>query len=142
MKFKSLILALGLFGFNAGAEVLKCDFTEPFFSVEFDSETAKVTYTGVDTYNEETDSFEVITLSENASLVETTTMGAVIGSEYSLRNDKGEEILKLALTFRGSNGMSDHVYPFDVWYGNFWGGCETSSAPAVDTFSLIDSLQK
>lgn len=139
MKF--LILMTVLMGLNVQAEVLKCDFTEPFFNIEFDSKTKIVTYTGVDTYNEETDTFDVITLAEGASVVETTTTGAVIGSEYSLVDADNTEIVKLALTFRGSNGMSDHVYAFDAWYGPFWGACESTSAPAVDTFELMENLK-
>lgn len=131
----SLLLSAGL-----RAEVLVCDFTEPFFNIKFDPATKIVTYIGVDTYSDDDGTFDEVILAKNAKLVETTTTGPVVGSEYSLRDENDKELVKLALTFRGSNGMSDHIFPFDAWYGPHMGACETKSAPAVDTFQLMDGL--
>lgn len=140
MKKISLMLLSLLLSAGLRAEVLVCDFTEPFFNIKFDPVTKVVTYMGIDTYNRGDGTFDEVILAKNAKLVETTTTGPVIGSEYSLRKEDDTELMKLALTFRGSNGMSDHVYPFEAWYGPYMGACETKSAPAVDTFALIDGL--
>ncbi len=140
MKKISLMLFTLLLSAGLRAEVLDCDFTEPFFNIKFNPATKVVTYVGIESYNEDSGTFEEVIIAENAKLVETTTTGPVIGSEYSLRKEDDTEIMKIALTFRGSNGMSDHVYPFDAWYGPYMGACETESAPAVDTFALMDGL--
>ncbi len=139
-KFVTLVVLLMSFGLRA--EELVCDFTEPFFTIKFDPATKIVTYIGVDTYDDGDGTFDEVVLATDGKIVETTTTGPVVGSEYSLQKGDGTELVKLALTFRGSNGMSDHIYPFDAWYGTFMGACETKSAPAVDTFELMDGLTK
>jgi hypothetical protein len=140
MKKLFFALVLSAISFSSQAETLRCVFTEPFFNITYNTETKVTTYTGVELYNEETGEFDSVVLSEGTRFVSTDSNPGVKGSEYALVSDEGKEILKLKLTFEGSDGMSDYVFPFDAWYGDFWGACETDSAPAINTFEVIELL--
>jgi hypothetical protein len=140
MKKMLLVLAMSALSLSAKANILRCDFTEPFFNITYNSKTKVTTYTGVELYNEETQGFDEIVIGKESKLIPVDNSRGAKGSQYVLVNEEGKVLLKLKLSFNGSNGMSDHTYPFEAWYGEFIGACDTKNTPAVETYELIDSL--
>ncbi|MCB0349364.1 MAG: hypothetical protein KDD37_11050 [Bdellovibrionales bacterium] len=138
-KIVLAIISLSLtsqFAFAKDRDVLKCDFTEPFITVVYNANTGLVTSSGMEERAE--------ILSNDASLVPVDAEeNGVVDSSYNLvDNTTGKTILSLKLSFKGSNGMSDHMYPFDGTYNDMLGGCSTKKAPAVEPYGLIESLTR
>lgn len=127
MRLRAAILAVGLSAGAAQAGELHCSFTEPFFTIDYDSATGKVIYLSP---NEVDDDGKLLprTMAENAKIVREEASG-----EHEIFYLKaGEEtLLTLKLTGRGSDGMSDMMFPFEATgMGPHAGGCETNNAPA------------
>lgn len=103
----------------ASADTITCTFTEPFVSSSYNTETATLDYK---------DYQGVIAVIENVSF-------NIIGAgTFELVKD-GQAIQHLELNYQGSNGMSDHVYPYDVKDNHVathqgWGGCESDTLKA------------
>ena len=129
-------------------DLLMCSFTEPFFNITYDANRGTVTYVGVDSYDKNTGTFASETLAQNAKIVGSDLDNSVMGSKFQLLDDKGQVILHLVLNFQGSNGMSDEIYPFDAWYMGsklhypLQGGCESTSAPAVNPLEILEKLKR
>ena len=101
------------------ADTITCTFTEPFVTSSYNTETATLEYT---------DYQGLIAVVENVSF-------KIVGAgSFELVKD-GQVIQHLELNYQGSNGMSDHVYPYDVKDNREathegWGGCESDSLKA------------
>lgn len=128
----------------ATAGTLSCSFTEPFFTIEFDSATGKVVLTSPDEFEEGTGKPKPRLLSETARIrrsgvwdtyetyfLETPGKGAATPPEV---------ILEIKVTGRGSDGMSEAVFPFEGRYGPLIGGCEASKAQAYDVYEVYEDL--
>lgn len=149
---KVLIGLFIIFGFmtQAQAEVLVCSFTEPFFTITYNADTKEVTYTGVDMYDELNDDFMVLTLATQAQFVAVPQVSAdgtqyvypTQGSEFKLLDDNGDLIVTLHLSYQGSDGMSDFLYPFDAVHSTgHIGGCYSTSAPLIDPQDIYEQLK-
>lgn len=115
-----------------------CSFTEPFFTVTYDSESGVITYVGAENFNEETGEFEPVILSTDGDF-----QAAAGDNEYILVDGSGNTLMSLTLDFEGSDGMSDFIYPFTAQFGeSLFGGCETTSAPAVNPYELVERLRR
>ncbi len=100
----------------SSADIIKCFFTEPFVTSEFNTADSTLTYSD----------FEGNILQIGS--VQFQIKGA---AEFELVKD-GQVLQHLDLNYQGSNGMSDHVYPYDVKDNHEmthegWGGCESDS---------------
>lgn len=112
------LLALG-FVPAARAEKFTCSFTEPFYTITYDTSTQKLL--------SRNDSMETSKTYRNVSF-------QIVGAgEFRLSDSRGKELLSMKLTQEGSDGMSDIIYPFDAktdellgGANNGWGGCESS----------------
>lgn len=135
---KHWVAATGLCLLAGGAQagMLHCSFTEPFFTVTFDSATGKVTWLSPDVFDENGQPVPKV-IAENAKLEFTDPDGD--RTKLALKNG-AETILRLELTGQGSDGMSDNVFPFEAWYGTRDGGCDTGKYPAWDVYSLLEDL--
>lgn len=130
-------------------DVLSCQFTEPFFSITYDSATGEVVYTGVENYDEATSQFVPVILATSGSLMPVLPAGETVDSFYSIQGSQfellandGSLIMKLTLDMNGTDGMSDTIYPFSAEYNGFFGGCDTQLYPAVNTVDIYEGLKK
>lgn len=122
---------------NAAAGVLTCRFTEPFFVIAFDSATGVVTLTSPDEADPQTGRIAPRVIAEGARLRRTDDW---VGFP-TLTLDAGDElILEIGLSGRGSDGMSEAVFPMEATYGALVGGCEAARAPAYDLLELYQDL--
>ena len=139
MLAKRVLAALALLSIAAPSEAgtLRCSFTEPFFSIDFDSATGKVTEISPDVTDPETGKPVPTVLAEKARL----ERADLAGDPMSLRLVNGSEIiLTLKLTGQGSDGMSDNLFPFEAWRRGHDGGCETDKYPAFETYELLEDI--
>lgn len=119
------------------AGTLICHFTEPFFTITYDSRTGTVVRTSFDVADPDTGKPIPEILAEGA------TLRAVPSDDYrrKLKLEKGSEtILDLKLTGQGSDGMSESLYPFEAMYGVRDGGCSTDKYPSYDIHDLLEDI--
>lgn len=117
-----IALALLVASSVSRADVITCMFTEPFVDSTYDMETMTLTYHNAVDGQEE--------VKEYVSFVITGP------GTFELRGEHGELWQTLSLTFKGSNGMSDQVYPYEVKdesmltnANNGVGGCSSERLP-------------
>lgn len=137
MKRGLLALAFAAMSAEGQAGTLSCHFTEPFFSITYDSRTGTVTLLSADVTDPDTGKPIPEILAEGAKL------RSVPPDDYQPRlklEKDGKTILDLELTGQGSDGMSENIYPFDGTYGTRVGGCETAKYPAYDTYDLLQDI--
>jgi hypothetical protein len=117
------------------AGILRCSFTEPFFVLEFDSSTHKVVRVAA---ADDVGNKPVTTvISRNARLER--TIGEKEFETFELTDGRAI-ILTLRLDARGSDGMSEKVFPFRATVGHHEGACDTRKYPAWDFDALTDDL--
>ncbi|MGE0501289.1 MAG: hypothetical protein AB7I79_06440 [Rhizobiaceae bacterium] len=137
MKRLLAIIALLVGCGPASAGVLTCSFTEPFFTITFDSATGVVTWVSADEADVDTGEIKPRVIAENARLRRSDVWE---GHEtYFLESDV-ETILTLKVNGRGSDGMSEMVFPFEGISGGRSGGCESDKAPAYDMYEVFLDL--
>jgi uncharacterized membrane protein len=119
------------------AGTMRCSFTEPFFSIIFESATGKVTVISPEVTDPDSGKPVPEVLAEHARVVPADPPGD--GMSFRLVNGS-ETILELKLTGKGSDGMSENLFPFEAWRGRHDGGCETDRYPAFETYELLEDL--
>lgn len=82
----------------AKADIIKCVFTEPFINTTYSMTQSTLTYTGIDHFKKvyKNVSFQI----KAPGVFELVRHGVVMQT--------------LKLTFHGSDGMSDLIYPYEV----------------------------
>jgi uncharacterized membrane protein len=124
-----------LFGHAAAAGTLHCSFTEPFFSIEYDSATSRMVYTSP---NEVDENGEMIPyISENAKLVADPNWQEP--PTFYLKNGE-ETVVTLLGSGRGSDGMSESQFPFQAWSMGREGGCSTGKIPAWEIYDFHEDF--
>ena len=124
------------------AGLLSCTFTEPFFTIQYDSETRDVRRLSPDDTGPHAHEFKTEIVARDATIVADKDWGEA----PTARLMSGSEILmRLTFSGRGTDGMSDRLYPIEgVWgaepRGNNVGGCSTDKAPGFDLYELYDEL--
>lgn len=144
MKIVAATLPLVLLSATAFAGTLRCSFTEPFFTIEFDSKTKVVMYTSPNEFDDVTGEIKPRVLAEGARL---RRPGAwqdvpklVLEKPGKSASDPFETIVELSVTGNGSDGMSEFVFPFEGRYGQNVGGCDTGKAPAYDLYEVYQDV--
>ena len=124
---------VSLCGLSAQAEVISCHFTEPFYTIKID--TLKRTVVRIEP-NWDKDGSETVTtvISKNAQVrfagVQKISDTAHMPIYKVISN--GQVIMKLELSYQGSDGMSDITYPYNVNGGTYnYGGCESETLKAI-----------
>jgi hypothetical protein len=136
MRTAILVVALG-FSTAADSATLHCDFSEPWFSIDFDTATGRVTLTSPDELDPATGKPVPKVIGEAAQLLRHDAWQDY--QTFSLK--AGEEILMtLQLTGLADDGMSDLIFPFTGRYEHHAGGCETNSAPSYDLGKVYDEF--
>ena len=96
------LMFVGLLSLSVKAEVYTCYFTEPFITATVDTETKVATW---EVLGESYDPKEVVLVDLNACTDKLEAKLQIRGAEYNLHMD---------FTKKGSDGMSDLVYPYTV----------------------------
>ena len=144
MKRTILALALALAASAAEAGTLRCSFTEPWFTIDFDSATGKVTYVSPDEFDEATGQPKPRVIAEGARV---RRPGAwqdvpklVLEKPGKSLTDPYVPIVEMSVTGQGSDGMSDFNFPFEGKYEQWAGGCDTDKAPAYDMAEVYQGI--
>jgi len=119
------------------AGVLRCSFTEPFFTLTFDSTTHKVIRVTDATSDKEAKLVTTV-ISSNARLERAFGEGDSLVLELT---DGSTIFLVLHLNGRGSDGMSENIVPFRADYGRQQGACDTNKYPSWDFDDLVEDLR-
>ncbi len=104
----------------ASADIIECTFTEPFVDSQYSMTQSRLTYTD----------------SEGKKVVlKNVSFQIKAAGVFELVKD-GQVLQHLELNNKGSNGMSDHVYPYEVKDNNSLthkalGGCQSNSLKAI-----------
>lgn len=122
---KLFLLALAVLGISPSvkAESFKCHFTEPFFTVKYSTDTKKM---------------EQINDIEKKRVVHRNVEFKIESAGvFLLIDQKGKELARLTLSGKGSDGMSENIYPYEVKYAllgganNGIGACESTMLPII-----------
>ena len=106
------------------ADIISCTFTEPFVSSTYSMTQSTLTY----------DSFGL-----GKTVIKNVSFQIKSAGEFQLVDKKGNVLQTLTLNKKGSDGMSDRVYPFDVtdtsmnkYANNGMGGCQSNKLKATE----------
>ena len=95
----------------ATADVITCHFTEPFIETTYSTNTNDL----------------VVTDESSNKIISTykVSLQIIAGNKFELWNDKGAPVQKLEVNFKGSDGMSESTFPYDVEFipMHLRGGC-------------------
>lgn len=122
---KSILASVLVYSFAmvAHADIIKCDFTEPFLDVQYSTTTNELTVSAFMGGGKDKD---VVTVTKNVSF-QIKSAG-----QFELLSKDKKVIMTLELNNKGSNGMSDTIYPFDATImdtgeqKSLQGGCESN----------------
>lgn len=128
MKSLGFFAAIFMVGSAAQADVLKCSFTEPFYSLEFDTAVGALQKTEPDMSNTSTGDLITTVLAKGVTVKELTPSQRTplaTFARYALVDTTGKELLTLELNYEGSDGMSEWIFPYDAEMDGHRGGCES-----------------
>lgn len=126
LVFSAIFSAVFSFTSKAQAEILTCIFTEPFFSLSYDSESKVLRNKGFDSDSPTGVSDKVVAYNVEVKKLSPIERGLMMDfSRYALVA-QGKTVVSLTLSYVGSDGMSDVRYPYDAEFNGLWGGCYTT----------------
>lgn len=104
------------------ADVIKCLFTEPFIVSVYDMSNSTLTYSAV---------------ASNVTVMNNVMFTIKSAGVFELVSSDGKVLQTLNLNFKGSDGMSDKVFPFDVkdnqaLTNQGYGGCISDSLKTLE----------
>jgi hypothetical protein len=136
MRLWLLALAWVILASESRAATLRCVFTEPFYTLTFDTQTGTVTELTYDIEDPDTGKPIPQLIAEGARLRVPDP-----NDQFSVRLEKGSDtILELHLNGQGSDGMSEFYFPFEARRGGNDGGCDTAQHPAYDPYDVLKEL--
>ena len=96
------------------ADIIKCSFTEPFITTSYDTALKRLAVT----YDVE----------QRQRIHDRISMRELRPGAFELRGADGQVLLRVERTCRGSNGMSDRVYPYSAQWipQKLHGGCTST----------------
>lgn len=117
-------LATMLMSISAQAEIIKCTFTEPFVSLEYNTATETLK--------------ESEAVMGKKRVIKNVSFQIKYAGTFLLKDKNGKLLAELKLENKGSDGMSDAIYPYEINYkdmlgmaNNGFGGCTSSLKPLV-----------
>lgn len=124
---KAVFFSLMILGcLKARADIINCIFTEPFFNIVIDTDARVMTRIAPDWDNPDGEIKSTVVSSEvevfEISSIEISHVVKV--PRYQVVAD-GKNKMILELSYQGSDGMSDFVYPYSTNYDSIYGGCES-----------------
>lgn len=104
----------------AHADIIECVFTEPFVKTVYSMTQSTLTITDID----------------NKEVIKSVSFQIKSPSVFELVSKDGQVLQTLTLNQKGSDGMSDTLYPYDVKDTRFsdspqYGGCTSNYLKAV-----------
>jgi uncharacterized membrane protein len=98
----------------AKADIIKCSFTEPFITTSYDTALQRMTVT----YDVE----------KRRTVFDRVSMRELRPRAFEFRSADGQILQRVERTCRGSDGMSDRVYPYKgQWISqDLQGGCTST----------------
>src|SRR5438445_11934057 len=96
---KTLAMALLMVSSIGQADTIKCMFTEPVVISEYSTTELTLTYKGVD---------------QKAQVLTNVSIRSKTADVLELVSANGRVLQTLTLNYKGSDGMSDTVYPLEV----------------------------
>lgn len=124
---------------------LSCTFTEPFYDVDLDLDTGRLTRTEYDWEDIDPNSDYVTRLlDEHAQVILTSTGSGV--QIVAKKANSSRLYLDGKLNFKGSNGMSEHDYPVSIvhhWEGGRReeGGCTLGTLKAFERAAVDEDVK-
>ena len=108
-----LIAAFAFTGLAAQADIIKCSFTEPFINVE---------------YSMTQSALRTVDMEGKKTITKSVSFQILGAGSFELRNKNGNTIMRLELNNKGSDGMSDRIYPYESQWltKGLWGGCTSN----------------
>lgn len=112
---------------QASADIVRCTFTEPFFTLILDTDTRVLTKVEPDFENPDGGYKEtVISRTAQARRLAPRVVSAVVQHPRFQVIADGALALVLELNYEGTDSMSDTIYPYSVKYQTFEGGCDSN----------------
>lgn len=110
---KTIIATTLLLTSISQADIIKCSFTEPFINTTYSTSKSTLTYEGADM---------------KTNVVKNVSLQIKSAGVFELVSKEGKVLQTLELNNKGSNGMSDAVYPYDAKDNSIgiFGGCESN----------------
>lgn len=116
MKHASYLIVAGglLVSTVANADIIACSFTEPFIRTSYDTSSKRMTVT----YDVE----------KRRRVFDRVSMHETAPKAFEFRNANGQVLQRAKRSCRGSDGMSDRVYPYEAeWVSQkLYGGCTST----------------
>jgi hypothetical protein len=137
MKRLLVGLALMVLPLEAQAGVLSCSFTEPFFSITYDSATGVVIWLSADESDPDTGKPIPKVLAKAAKL---ELLDRAEGGQKLRLTDDGKTLVDLQVTMQADDGMSESTYPMEGKYGRNTGGCYTDKFPPFNPYEMLEGL--
>lgn len=117
----SMLFVISLISFGAKADIIKCIFTEPFITTIYSMSQSTLTIQDPNL--------------KSPKVLKDVSFQIKAAGKFELVSKEGKILQKLDLNNKGSDGMSEHIYPFEVqdftWSGDqtnpLWGGCSSNS---------------
>ena len=127
MMKKFVVSSLAILGsLSAKADIISCSFTEPFITTEYSmtQSTLTIVSAGHDSADEKT-------------IIKNVSFQIKSEGTFELVSKDGKVLQSLVLNHKGSDGMSDTIYPYDVKDFNYnndsfplFGGCSSNHLKA------------
>lgn len=124
---------------------LSCTFTEPFYDIDLDLDSGRLTRTEYDWAEEEPNSDFITKVLDEHATVKLSSTGS--GVRIVAQNAKTAKIyLDGTYDFKGSNGMSDHDYPVSVvhhWDSGRreYGGCHLGTIRSFERHAVDEDVR-
>lgn len=112
-----LLLSGGLLVSTAvQADVIRCSFTEPFITTSYDTASKRM--------------MVIHDVEKRRQALIGVSMRETARRTFEFRDAKGQVLLRVKRTCRGSDGMSDRKYPYEaeLLAQKLYGGCTSTTA--------------
>ena len=115
---KLLLGSLLLMSCVSQADIIKCVFTEPFVGSTYSMTQSTLTYKNIE---------------NKTQVIKNVSFQIKAAGEFELVGKNGKVLQKISLNGKGSDGMSDRVFPYEVidsgmglMTANGYGGCTSN----------------
>ena len=95
------LFTLLLVSANSSADIIKCDFTEPFYTITYSMAQQSLTIEGYSVPKE---------------VIKRVSFQIKGPGDFELLDKNNKLLMKLELNYQGSDGMSDFIYPYKATY--------------------------
>ncbi len=113
-------------GLNSNADVIRCQFTEPFLTTVYSMSQQTLTVTGPE--------------KSNNKVIRNVSFQIKEAGKFELVSKSKVVLQSLVLDKQGSDGMSDAIFPFSVTWGGegssgaaIYGGCSSNFLKATES---------